>query len=680
MNRNLLLFLLLSLAVSHYGSAQTSVSDSSKLLEEVTVTATRSAAPAETLPYAVSLLNRKEITRQWSRTLPEALTGLPGVFIQKTNHAGGSPFVRGLTGNQSLILVDGIRLNNSIFRFGPNQYMTLIDPAQIERVEVIKGTGSVQYGSDALTGLINLQTTALRFSNEREWQSATRFRLTESGMELSVRPEVKYEGKRFSFVTGGSFRNFGDLRGGDSTGFQRPSGYREASFDGKMMADLGGDWTLTAGFQWLQQDNVPVYHRYRLENFAVNTSDPINRGLAYSKLNKKFTRSLLKSIELVFSYQGISETRFSRKNNNNFLRRERDRISTVSAGADLLFRFNRFWTSNTGFEVYHDEVLSSRRDQDIVSNQVKNLRGLYPNGARYLNYSLYSLHHIDWRRWKWEGGLRYTGIKASLSDTTLGKVVLRPDAVVFQTGLSYRVSKAILAYMNISDGFRAPNIDDLGTLGIVDFRYEVPTADLKPERSVNYEAGIKFAAAGWKGYASVFRTRLSQLITRVKTGNVINGYDVYQKINVDRGFIRGWEALVAYRLHPRWQAQVSATSLYGQSITRNEPLRRIPPFNGRFALDYQHKRLSAGFTIDHAADQKRLAQGDKDDNRIPKGGTPGFTLINFYAAYNYRQITAHAYLNNLMNVDYRTHGSGINGMGRAFSIMLVIALPGTKGQ
>jgi len=201
-----------------------------------------------------------------------------------------SPFLRGLTGNQSLILVDGIRLNNSIFRYGPNQYMTLIDPFIVEKVEVIKGTGSVQYGSDAMTGVINIQTTALKFMEKPQWNEKVSMRLTESGMEFSLRPELKYEGRKFAFMLGASNKNFGDLKGGDSTGFQKPSAYAEKSFDFKWMNDLGRGWQLTGAYQWLQQTDVPVYHKYILENFE----------LKYFRSNWK--RIGLSAIEKIFQF------------------------------------------------------------------------------------------------------------------------------------------------------------------------------------------------------------------------------------------------------------------------------------------------------------------------------------------------------------------------------------------
>ena len=79
--------------------------------------------------------------------------------------------------------------------------------------------------------------------------------------------------------------------------------------------------------------------------------------------------------------------------------------------------------------------------------------------------------------------------------------------------------------------------------------------------------------------------------------------------------------------------------------------------------------------MDLAGKQDRLAQGDKDDNRIPTGGTPGFTVLNGYAGYDWKKLSFHIYLTNLFNEDYRTHGSGINGMGRAVTGMVLLKLP-----
>ena len=654
-------------------TSQTAV-DSVKRMDDVVVTATRKPTAVASLSYSVNSLSKNLIQRQLSRTVPESLNGIPGLFIQKTNHGGGSPFLRGLTGNQSLILVDGIRLNNSIFRYGPNQYLTLVDPYLVEKIEVVKGTGSVQHGSDAMTGVINIQTTALQLGSKPNWQEKALIRLSEAGMEFTQRPELKYEGKKFAFVVGASSKKFGDLKGGDTTGFQRPTGYGEFSYDMKMKIDLGAEWYLTAAYQWMNQTNVPVFHKYRLENFAVNTSDPLKRGFGYVQAQKIFKSTFFKQLDIFVAEQMIGEQRYSRKNGSAVIRHENDVVKTVSCGADLLVQFNKVWDANTGIEVYNDLISSKRSDKDGLSGTVKQLRGLYPDNGTYANFSIYNLHHLHWGRLKAEAGVRFNFYTAKITDTTLGNVKISPSAAVFQGGLNYQLLKPLFLYANISDGFRAPNIDDLGTLGIVDFRYEIPAYDLKPERSVNTEIGLKFITRNISFSTALFKTNLYGLITRVATGAAMNGYQVYKKINVDRGYIKGWETQFGYKLFKGLNIYGNATSLFGQSITRNQPLRRIPPFNARLGGDFTTSQWTAGLTFDHASPQRRLDAGDNADNRIPAGGTPGFNLLNLYSGYQHKSLTFRLYWNNIFNTDFRTHGSGVNGMGSAVSGMLILSL------
>ena len=665
-------FILFTFIFSHRNIQAQDRVDSLYLLDEVIVTATKNATNIARLPYAASVLNKQSIQRQSSRTVPESLFGTTGVFIQKTNHAGGSPFVRGLTGNQTLILVDGIRLNNSIFRYGPNQYLTLVDPFIVEKIDVVKGTGSVQYGTDAMTGVININTTTLQFSDKPRLIENATVRYTEGGMERTVRPELKYEGKKMALMLGGSLKKFGDLRGGDTTGIQSPSGYEERSFDGKMMLDLGSQWNLNAAYQYLQQQSVPVYHKYKLENFAINKSDPISRGFAYVKLNKKFIASRIKQLDFFISNQALAESRFSQKNNSTILRSEADKVNTFAGGADMLVEFMNFWTMNTGIEIYADKINSSRTDQNLTAGSVNNLRGLYPNASRFNNTAAYALNHLRIGRLNIEAGLRYNVYKASLKDETLGAIELKPKALVFQGGLNYKLSEAFYVYTNISEGFRSSNLDDLGTLGIVDFRYETPAYNLKPERSLNQELGIKYISKKVSSDISVFNTRLYDLITRIKTDQVISGYDVYKKVNIEKGFIRGWEAQVKFTPTSFFSFYAGATKLFGESVTRNEPLRRIPPFNARIGVEIKKGKFVAGILYDYASPQRRLAAADKADNRIPQGGTPGFNLVNLFGGFDQKAFSIKAYLNNIFNVDYRTHGSGINGIGRSVGLLCSI--------
>jgi outer membrane receptor protein involved in Fe transport len=215
----------------------------------------------------------------------------------------------------------------------------------------------------------------------------------------------------------------------------------------------------------------------------------------------------------------------------------------------------------------------------------------------------------------------------------------------------------------------------MGTLGIVDFRYEVPTPNLKPERSRNAELGYRYNTAAVSIEASAYHLQLKNLIARVQVpGKVVSGYNVYQKENVEQAYVKGAEASVKFRLMRHLVLQAGAAYAYGQNQTRNEPLRRTPPFHGKMLLQYRKNGFHAAFELAAADRQDRLAKGDKDDNRIPAGGTPGWQVMNVYGGYRFKPVAINAGLNNLGNVDYRTHGSGINSMGRSLWCSLSVGL------
>jgi len=246
-------------------------------LAEVVITANRYGSLQIKTPEAISVIGSKSIQKLQLRTAPEALSLTPGIFIQKTNHGGGSPFLRGLTGNQTLILVDGIRLSNATVRYGPNQYFNTIDVFSIEKIEVLRGNGSVQYGSDAIGGTIQAFSHDLATTDNPLWGSSLLTRIATHGMEKSLHGAVNYSNKRVAFKAGTTWRNFGDLLGGDTTGRQTPTGYRELDFDfkGKIVLSSSSDFTMA--YQRVHQSNVPVYHKIALENYAVNKMDPQKR-------------------------------------------------------------------------------------------------------------------------------------------------------------------------------------------------------------------------------------------------------------------------------------------------------------------------------------------------------------------------------------------------------------------
>jgi hemoglobin/transferrin/lactoferrin receptor protein len=656
------------------------ITDTTANLTEVVVTATRRETKLLSLPYQTNTVTRKEIDQYGYRTTPEALAGATGVFIQQTNHGGGSPFVRGLTGNQTLLLIDGIRFNNATFRFGPNQYLNTVDAYTLSKIEVARGTGSVQYGSDALGGVVQLFTKDPLFATKKTLHAAAIGKAATGNMEYTGRGELQYQSQKLAIMAGYTNRNFGDLIGGDTTGRQKPSGYKEQAFDAKLKWRVTVNAIVTLAHQYVQQKDVPLYHRVQLENFAYYFFAPQKRQMTYAKLDMDGNNKWMNKISLAASLQQSKEVRSYMRNGNAHRFLETDKVKTIGLTIDIASNITKKWTANSGIEYYHDKVNSLKQQITVANGNTINQRGLYPDDATSGNFSVYSLLHVKLRKFEVEAGLRYNSFTIKIPDTVttilkLGDVTVKPSSLVANAAVVYRISTAQSIYGSFSTGYRTPNIDDLGTLGLVDFRWEIPAYNLKPEKTYNSEIGYKFMGREIRYSVSLFYMHLADLITRVQVpGQQVGGYNVYTKENSQTSYLRGFETTFEYQIWKSFSIRTGASYAYGQNMSRTEPMRRIPPFNGRVIANYQKGRWQAAVENLFAAKQGRLAQGDRDDNRIPKGGTPGWNILNLYGGYVADGYAFRLAIQNIFNQDYRTHGSGINGVGRSGSLSIQINL------
>jgi outer membrane receptor protein involved in Fe transport len=643
-----------------------------RALEAVVISASRSANPLFRSPESIRTLSRAQIERRQARTAPEALFATNGLFVQKTNHGGGSPFLRGLTGNQTLLLLDGLRLNNASFRYGPNQYLNTIDLFSIENMEVLAGSGSTQYGSDALGGIVALFSQMPEFVPKARAHGRVLARLQTQGMEQTLRGDIGLAGQRAAVAGGMTWRQFGDLVGGDSTGRQSPTGYAERALDLRARLALRKNWQVSAMHRSLVQQRVPVFHKVRLENFGLNEFEPQTKHISW--LKNEWTGApgkFLEKMTLTLSHQQGTEGRRSQKNGSSTLRLEEDRVRTLAAVAQADLRWLPGQKTALGAEIYHDKVRSSRLDRNLGTGSESAKRGLYPDGASMSSAALFLLQHYQTRRWTLSGGLRGNFFDIRVDDPDNGAVRLRPAAWVGSLGALRTLGRGSALFVAFNSAFRAPNVDDLGTLGIVDFRFELPNYQLRPEKSYNSQLGYRFRRKTLQAEVALFHNVLHDLIARVRQGaDSLQGYPVYLKINAEQGYIQGAEASLRWRFLPRFSAELATAYAFGQNSSRKEPLRRIPPLNGRFALDFEQNRWFCTAECLFADKQDRLAQGDRDDNRIPAGGTPGWVVLNVHAGWSAPHWRIALALQNLSNADYRYHGSGLNGVGRSASLDL----------
>lgn len=661
-----ILFLLLLLST---GVTAQSIDTSYTTLDSVIVESRNIKIAEIANPFIVSSIAAKQIQQNGARTTPEALMGVSGVFLQKTNHGGGSAFIRGLTGNQTLLVIDGIRINNATYRYGPNQYLNTIDMFTLKKIDILKGIGAIEYGSDAMGGVIQMETKQNSLKDLGKLHVSNTSKFVTHQMESSNRTEVQFAQKKWDFIGGISFKNYGDIWGGRNIGKQTPTGYTENNYDVKTKIKIDNKQEITISSQNTAQKNIPIYHKILLENFRVNQMDDQIHNLHYVKYKYKGNNKLVNELIVNTSIQRSIENRSFQKNTAVIIRNENDTIHTTGITAEIISKPTSFWTINTGFDYYKDRVNSIASELNTsTSNQILK-RGLYPNKSTYNNSSLFSIHYITTGKFKLITGIRYNFLNIKITDTDLGNIALKPSALVTNFGINYQANKKNTVFGSFTSGYRAPNIDDLGTLGIVDFRYEIPSYDLKPEKSLNLEIGYKYNSPKRNFTVSMFNMQLKDIIARVIVdGKVINGYNVYNKKNIESSYIKGAEFSYSQVLHSGFVVQTNATYTYGQNVSKNEPMRRIPPFFGQTSIAWNHKNMTLACRHQFAGNQIRLAKGDMDDNRIGKSGTPGWNTLNIDASIVLKHLDININLINLLNEKYKTHSSGVFGMGRAAGV------------
>jgi outer membrane cobalamin receptor len=637
-------------------------------LNEVIFTGKKMKSNVFNAAESISILNSKSLSLNSQRNTPELLNEAPGVFIQKTNHGGGSAFLRGLTGNQVLYLIDGIRINNAITRYGPNQYLNTIDRFSLERMEVVRGSGSVLFGSDAIGGVINMLSINPEIKQQKAFSGKISSRIGSNHLEESLNGRISYKNKESWLTSGITTRSFGDLIGGKNTKLQHPSGYDEFCYDIKTNIQMNKRHTVQGLLQYVHQKDVPVYHKYILENFALNKMDPQKRSLAYLSYTYNSEGGFIQNIKFTPNFQQVLESRWSKKNNSNLTTIENDTVEIFG----VLTELNTFkkiggwkWTGSHGFDLYHDKV-NSNRIQMSDNNAPISKRGLYPDDATQLSYAFFTNHHMEKNKFQVTLGNRIQFLSLQIP-IEKGRIInIQPKAWVGNLYVSQALLPKLKLIYGLNTGFRAPNIDDLGSLGIVDFRYEIPNYELRPEKSAQIQIGYKWNGPKFNWETYTYYNRLKDIVVRNKKGNdIIDGYPVYIKENSENGYIMGVETNFQYILGKSLQMIGSLTYTYGQNTSKKEPFRRIPPLFGYVNLQYQKEKYWARLFFQLAGKQQRLAAGDISDNRIGPLGTPGWSVINLSNGFNFKKIDINITLQNVLDKDYKFHGSGINSVGRS---------------
>jgi hemoglobin/transferrin/lactoferrin receptor protein len=529
------------------------------LTGEVTVSAARGETEAAfNVPENVSVVGERELRERRAVILPQLLEGEPGVAVQQSTSSQGSPYVRGLTGQQVVNLIDGVRFNNSTFRPGPNQYTALIEPADVGRIEIVRGPNAVQYGSDSFGGTINIFTAQpAPFADKTNWHGGLDLFFGSADLSTAFSGFASVATKRTSLVFGGAAHQAQDLRAGGGRD-SRAAVTRFLGLDSRLLGSRLQDtkfqqysgfgkfiWTptttslLTLNYLHSEQHDVRRYDQLNggVGNL-INSFDPQVLDFFYARYEKA-DLGFLDSVSATFSSNGQRDDRTYQGGFGDpraVVTDETNRTNAFGYSLQGTTHIGRRQSLVFGAEVYDEYVRSHSTETDPVTGVSLGVRARYPNGARYTSFGTFVQDSVEVLpgRLRLVGGLRYSLFNyrqsAAQNPFTTNGLPSVPDSQIRFDDVTFNVGAVVqatdwLAFNGIvSRGFRAPNVSDFGSIGLTSLGFEVtPEAAnaagakfnaLSPETTYNYEVGAKIKTNRIDGSFKFFDSEINGLIER----------------------------------------------------------------------------------------------------------------------------------------------------------------------
>lgn len=717
------------LLIEYSGSAQKTITiDTTEKqidLTEVVVSVNKWEQKLNEVPNKISKVNKTDILRNNPQTAADLLSQTGTVFIQKSQLGGGSPMIRGFATNRILLVIDGVRMNNAIYRSGNLQNIISIDALSTQTAEVIFGPGSLIYGSDAIGGVMDFHTLNARFANEKKMlvTGSALARYSTANKENTFHADINLGLKKWSFLSSFSYSKFDDLKMGknggqdsylrpeyveringidsivknSNSGIQRFSGYEQINFLQKIRYKPSKHFDLQYSFTYAGTGDAPRYDRliqYRngkLRFAEWNYGPMLWRMHNVQMLHNKKT-ALFDAVRLTAAYQNYDESRIDRTRASSTRNIQAEKVNAISINLDAdkkLGKGELFY----GIEYVYNKVGSVGSRTNINSNVVVPAVSRYPDGSTWSTSGIYSSYKINLHpSFTVTGGLRYSynTLNASFDTTFIKfpyqKAKLKDGAFTGNLGLVYRPTDTWQINGNVSTGYRMPNVDDIGKLfESAPGNVTVPNPDLKPEYAWNFETGIiKNINQKFRLELNGFYTILNDAI--VRRPSTFNGQDsiIFDGVNsrvetlqnVAKVTVWGFQASVEYHIIKDLSIQTHANWISGKETddVKNEQvaLRHAPPFYGSILLKYRLKKLfiEASANYNSQIKNKDLAPSEqvktdiyaRDANGKPY--SPGWYTLNLKTSY---QVTKNLLFTtgweNITNQRYRPYSSGIVAAG-----------------
>ena len=696
-------------------------------LNEVVVSAGSWEQNKNEVSNRIKVISKKTIAYSNFQTSADLLKASSEVFIQKSQLGGGSPMIRGYAANRILLVVDGVRMNNAIFRSGNLQNVISIDANSIENSEIILGPGSVIYGSDAIGGVIDFHSLKPKFSDNKKIYIKTNAlnRFSSANFEKTGHIDFNIGTHKFASLTSFSYSDFDNLKMGKNGGFdeylrneyvvnlagidiitknenpliQKYSAYSQLNFLQRFSVKVSKYILLNYGFYYSKSSDVPRYDRLTQYKdghlkYAEWYYGPQKWIMHNFKLNYSKKTKLFNNLKFITAFQDYSESRHDRKFRNDEIRERFENVKALSFNLDFEKHLSEKSFLYYGSEIILNKVFSKGVKRNIITNETNPTSSRYPDDSDYSAYATYvSFKQNLSDKLTLNSGIRYNIITAHAKlDTVVynfpfQSINLNTDALNGSIGISFRPGTWLFK-VNLGTGFRAPNIDDMAKV----FDSEpgnviVPNDHLKSEYIYNADLGIsKTFVNKFQVNFSLFYSYLNNAL--IRGDYTFNGQDsilydgemskVQAVINADFARVYGFNL----SLNADLLKNLSFKSSYNYSKGEDsfgKPLRHVAPAFGSTHLIFKTNKIrgdlfaeyNTEISYDNLADSERdktyMYAVDNEGNPY----SPSWYTVNLMVSYRLNKTFGlKGGIENITDMRYRPYSSGIAAPGRNFFISL----------
>jgi len=691
------------------------------LIDEYVISASKSRESSLMIPYLVNVLKDEMLMESTGFSAADILEETGNIMVQRTQGGGGSPILRGFEANKILLVVDGVRLNNAIYRSGHLQNSITIDHSILERTEVIFGPSSIMYGSDALGGVVHYYTRDPRMGTDSttnfNTHAYTQYASAMNG--LTGHLDFSAGRKRWASLSSITYKNLGNIRigsrrnptlgdwgkqmhsvdqvnGVDSTILngnpliQLKTGYSQLDILQKIryIPSKYVDWILNLQYSTSSDiDRIDKLNDYSGTDlkYAEYFYGPQNRFLVSLKNVLKKDNPVFTNMTTLAAFQRIDEDRYSRKFRNDELLTQQEDVMVFSLNFDLLKVWGARHKLYYGAELNSNLLDSDAWYKNVKTGELQEALTRYPDGGS-LTWSTSAYISYKWLlndKLVLNLGSRYMqGHLYSLFSNSLlpyDEISMNNGALTGSAGLVYTPSNQWQLNAILSSGFRSPNVDDYGKVRAKDDYVIVPNPNISPEYTYNAEIGISRFIEGYMKIKLVgFVSYLDDAI--VRTDYQLNGedslyydgdlYKITANYNAGEAYIYGASMGITSNLNENFILKGTINYTKGQNLSDDVPLGHIPPIFGRTLLSYRKSRffLDTYFVYQgwkHIEDFSPY--GEDNDKEAMEYGFPSWWTANIKvgveAGDHFDLVLA---IENLFDQFYKSYASGISAAGRNF--------------